>query len=114
MSGEEPVGCEELPLHTYAGALAITPASAGQQQQRPAGRGTTATGWGPPNNLRYSGDEGYSDMNATDPTGRRSHADLIVKMLGFSSSNAGNNPWGMGGVDFTSITSTVKRMLKTI
>ena len=34
--------------------------------------------------------------------------------LGFSSSNAGNIPWGMGGVDHTSNGCTVQRMLRAM
>ena len=61
MSGEEAVACEKLPLHTYAGTLAITPASAGQRVQRPTRRETTASDCGAPNNPRYSGDEEHTD-----------------------------------------------------
>jgi hypothetical protein len=114
MSGREAVVCEKLPLHTYAGTLAITPASAGQQSQQPIRRETTTTSWGTPNKPKYSGDEEYTNIRVTGTAGQRPHTELVIRMLGFSSSNAGNNPWGMGGVDYASVTSTVMRMLKAV
>ena len=95
MSGVEAVVCEKLPLHTYAGTLAITPASAGQRSQQPTRRETTATDWGTPNNPRYSGDEEYTNIRVTGSAGQRSHTELEIRMLGFSSSNTGH---GRGGL----------------
>ena len=53
-------------------------------------------------------------MRVPGLVGQRPRTELVIRTLGFSSSNAGNNPWGMGGVDYTSVTCTVKRMLKAV
>lgn len=116
MSGEVAVACATLPLHTCAGALAMTPASAGHRNQSTSSR--AATPGGGRASHRYSGDEScaerYAGTRAPGSSGQAPRAELVTKELGFSSSNAGNNPWGMGGVDHTSEVSTVQRMLKAM
>jgi len=83
MSGIEPVVCEKLPLHTYAGMLAITPASAGQRAQQPTRRETTAADWGTTSNPRYSGDEEYTSMRVPGLVDQRPRTEIVIRTLVF-------------------------------
>ena len=62
----------------------------------------------------YSGDEAYTEACAPVSVEHGPQAELIAKELDFSSSNAGNNPCGMGGVDHTSDGCTIQRMLRAM
>ena len=106
MSGREPVSCETLPLHTCAGTLAMTPASAGYRDQQLTRRTADSP--------RYSGDEECTSARVPGIADQAPRTEVTVRILGFSSSNAGNNRWGMDGVDYDSETCTVKCMLKAI
>ena len=114
MSGAEPVSCETLSLHTCAGTLVMTPALAGYRDQQSPRRAAAPGGWRAADSPRYSGDEECTSARVPGIADQAPRTEVTVRILGFSSSNAGNNRWGMDGVDYDSETCTVKCMLKAI